>query len=617
MTTTTLTARYLTFADEARPSLNFFGRYSYSAVDGRTGMRKQTVLWFANPFPAGGANVTRATLRLWTRPLTGTGSHTLSVALAGKWANRFGSLTWQNKPAPTGPASSVTKTGALKAVSWDFDVAPQMQLVANGQAFAGLVVSTAVAEQVAIDYLSGKVPTLTVEWSQAPLAPGDLAPSAGRVVGEARPVLRWSFTDRAGDTTLRGLQVQTAATTGGFASPAWDSGVVDATAPELDLDKTSFPAPAAGVVVWWRVRHKDGAGLWSAWSTPTSFTFRPRPAVSLTSPPDTGLVSDPTPPVSWTATSQSRWQASIYVRTKGGPWQVHETSGVRIGQETTWQPSKTPPARLETAAQIKVWDSHDREGTPGVTPYVYDDQQFTFRASGTASPVMALVVTPSWPVMGASLSWSRAEQPDEWLVSRDGDQVLRVPGNTLLKAGSQVVYEATGLIAPHGVHTWTVAPIVNGKVSANAASVSLESRFPGSWLVDPDTGDRVCIIGDVDHGTDTPEDAASFTPLGAKHTIVITGSMRGREGKVDGLLAQLPHMPADQTVELWRKRLLRFKTDKGLVLRWVSERDDIPVLIDGVAVVPDNRTSYGGKGVWRVRFNWRQCAEYDFDGANL
>ena len=87
--------------------------------------------------------------------------------------------------------------------------------------------------------------------------------------------------------------------------------------------------------------------------------------------------------------------------------------------------------------------------------------------------------------------------------------------------------------------------------------------------------------------------------------------------KMDGLLAPIPHMPADQTVELWRKRMLRFKTDKGLVLRWVSERDDIPVLIDGVAVVPDNRTGHGGADVWRVRFNWRQCGEFDFDGANL
>lgn len=289
---------------------------------------------------------------------------------------------------------------------------------------------------------------------------------------------------------------------------------------------------------------------------------------------------------------------------------------MRIGAETTWRPSKPVRAGQQALAQVRIWDAYDRESTPGFTDYTYDDQQFTYSPSGAAVGVTALAATTQHPTPRLSLAWSRAEQPDEWLISRDGVQVLRAPGSALLRAGTQVVYDARNLLTPSGRHTWTVAPVVNGAVSKNAGVAEFESHHPGSWLVDPETGDMVCIVGDVDHGTATPEDSATFVPLGSQVAVVVTSGMRGREGKVEGVLAPISRMPADQTVALWRKRLLRFKSDRGLVLRFLSERDDIPVLISDVSVVPDARKAEGGP-LWRVAFNWRQAGEFDFDGTHL
>lgn len=238
--------------------------------------------YFTRPFPLG-VTVLSAKLRVYTYEVTSTGSRTLTLHLS---ADRpaYGWLTWNNAPGGMNPIA-VTKSGALPgATLWEFDVTEQMQAVSDGALWKGWRFSTSSTETLKIYGHDGGgpyVPELAVSWSDAPDAPSQLSPSSGGVIADPKPLLRWDYTDVAGDTEMAALQVQISASES-MASP-WDSGVVLASLPQLDLKGTSFPG-FTSASSWWRVRVRDGAGLWSQWSDPAETRYVGKATFTLVSP---------------------------------------------------------------------------------------------------------------------------------------------------------------------------------------------------------------------------------------------------------------------------------------------------------------------------------------------
>lgn len=284
---TSLRVTWATWVSQSAPTSNYFRKTGYLSVNNQSSHYKFAYLWFANPFPRTGANVLSAKLTLRTRAISGSGTVNLGVDLATPYPVGIGLMNWNTRASAAGHKVSMTKSAPLaENAAWTFDVTEMMQTVGSGYGFNGFILSTTNTRDINIqgNMSAALDPVLEVEWTEAPLAPDQLAPSTGQACGVALPVLRWSFWDHAGATGMQSAQVQVAASEDGFGSPLWDSGSLPLTETQLDLSGTDCPAPAVDTLRWWRVRNQDSAGLWSAWSDPVSWQWHPRLSVTLVQP---------------------------------------------------------------------------------------------------------------------------------------------------------------------------------------------------------------------------------------------------------------------------------------------------------------------------------------------
>jgi hypothetical protein len=108
--------------------------------------------------------------------------------------------------------------------------------------------------------------------SQTPNAPAGLSPADGAENVNVTVVLQSSaFGDPDAGDTHQATRWQVDDDSD-FSSPAWDD-------TDLDADKTAAAVPAdmlaPATTYYWRVRHQDSGGMWSAWSDAQSFTTAP------------------------------------------------------------------------------------------------------------------------------------------------------------------------------------------------------------------------------------------------------------------------------------------------------------------------------------------------------
>jgi hypothetical protein len=614
--TTKLRVQWATWVNQAAPTTNYFRKTGYVMVSNQSSHVKFSYLWFTNPFPRSGANILSATLTLRTRAISGAGTVNLGVDLATAYPVGISMMNWNTRASKSGNQVSLTKSAPLADNTvWTFDVTNMVQTVGAGYGFSGFIISTTNTRDILIQgNMSATLdPVLEVEWTEAPLPPDSLSPSTGQAVGSALPILRWSFWDHAGATSMQSAQVQVAATEDGFGSPLWDSGTVASTACQLDLAATTCPAPAVDTLRWWRVRNQDSAGLWSAWSDPVSWQWHPRPTVTLLQP-NGGVFSDPTPVIQWGYDGdmpQARWRASVSIL-DGSTWRVVAASGTVVSTETSWQPD-VGLARAGTARIIvDVWDGRDREATPGLALYSSASGNFEFQPSDTVAPVAGLAIETHGLMPTVDLTWSRSEVPDRIDVYRDGSVLSRHEGLDWLISGDD--YTMSDLTCPNGQHTWDVYAVVNG-VSSVAASVTATIRHAPTWLIDPATQERVCIVGDGDHDMTMPETVEEFAPIGATSKVRITSAQYGYEGSISGQLAPWFGLPDTETPRLWRERLMAWKADPGRQLTLLIE--DLQFHVGVTEITVASIKGHAGE-LFNVSFKFHQADRFIFgEGAAL
>lgn len=617
MTTVTLRAQYATWVQQDHPTSNWFRKTGYMSLYGKSGRSNMGIVWFANPIPRTGGNVLRATLTVKTRRINGSGVSQMTAQLCDAWSAHFGSVNWNSRPAGKLAQASLSKSNPLpENQSWAFDVTSQMQAVANGAPFYGFVLTTASQHQILVQgNMSASLdPSLSVEWIENPMPPEDLAPSTGQAVGGGSPVLTWRYRDFVGGDVLAACQVRTGASeTAVSSAPSWDSGEVATTVPQLDLSAVSgWTPPAADTVVWWQVRCKDSSGVWSGWSDPVSWQWHARPVVTLVQP-DGGTFSDPTPPIQWSVSGdmpQSRWLAAVQTL-QGSRWVTVASSGVVVSSETSW----TPDVGLATAGTARIivqaWDARAREATPGMATYGSVSGEFSFQPSATVEAVGNLTVTDMAPMPQAVLRFTRSEVPDRIDVYRDNVLLSRHEGLDFSGGGDD--YEVTDAACPNGRHTWKVWAIVNG-VASKSTAVTGEIAHPGMWLIDEDTGEKVCIVAaDKDLDMSMPEDVATFTPIGSSRRVDITSAQRGWEATCKGLIVGNPATMA--SAEEQRDIMLGWKADPGRQLRLLVSDLDILVCITKVQpwrTVQQTSPRFAGDSghVVQVSFDWHQVGGF-------
>lgn len=580
MTTVTIRAGVDTYADQAKATTNYGTSKSLALTTG-----KQVGWLYIEPKIPRGASVLSATLRLHAKGSWGAASVTVSAQrAAASW--KVSQLNWNNEPAVTGVVASKAVAGAVDGTEIALDVTAIFQTIAGGAANYGLRISSNSSTSHSIYALDSATfrPELDVTWSDAPDKPTTLSPATGQSVGIPKPVLRFDYTDVSGSTQLVAVQVQVDPAAN-WVTPAFDSGTVASSDPELNLANTTFAGLAANATTQWRVRVQDAAGLWSAWSDAHSFTYTTKGALTLVNPAAAApVVNDFTPPIDWTFTGRTQQSYRITVAQDDTPTKYLFDSGwvTSTATELTLPPKVLTKTGQAYRVSLYVRDTIARENTPNDPPWVSVVRTFTF-AEGASIPITGLTASQPYPGRPwVTLNWRRDSQPDAYNVLRDGVVVASgLDVQSLLQSdGSSSYTDKDG--AANVVHTWTVQAVVNGKTSSGNPTASLALTAPAVWLTDTDTDHLLPILG-VESPTFTMVDVANaYAPVGSSAVVRIVQAQRGLEGSISGRITDY----AGASAATWEANLLWMKRRPTLQLRLTIGSQSFRVVVGDVVVAP-------------------------------
>lgn len=584
-----------TWVGSSHPSANHAGTRVLSIENGAA----YAFVFFNRPFPLNAA-IVEAKLYLYTRSAWNI-SPTLTVRrVLERWnVNR---VNWNNQPDTGGVVTQVTKSSAQVHDEWAFDVTSALQTVANGGVWYGFRVGTDGARKD----LDANSARLEVTWSRAPQAPTTLNPSGGLAVATGKPTLSFDFTDHMGSTQLQAVHVQIDPS-GTFGTPAWDSGVVAATEPELDLTTTSYPALAGGQETRWRVRVQDGSGLWSEWSDPVRFRRDNKGTLTIDNPgaAPNDFVSEWTPPIFWSLTGETQKAWQVFVTPADDHTDVLHDTGRTKGTDNSWTlPKRVIEDDERYRVVVRVWDSKDRVRTPGDHVWTQAEREFAFREDGTPNPVTGLNANNLLPRPWVQLEWQRATAPDYFKVKRNGKVIEDdLDPDDLFVSGT--TYRWTDKdAAPNRRHDWRVQSFVNGKSSANNPEVTAKAEVRGIWLVDRERDIDVLIRGREPGEWTMGEDATTHYPLGDTKPVRITQSLRGWEGHITGTLVT----GAGLTAQEWQDRLLRIKSRPGEDLTLTLGQESLRVEAYNIVVAPTGNTPTNVL----VEFDFHQVGRLDY-----
>ncbi len=581
------------FSDSAAMAIQGTTRYSYLKFGLPSAMA---------PVPGRRVTVTAATLRVYTRGSWGV-TPTLSVSRVDRvWVP--GRVTWNTRPGVFSAEVTKSQSSAAEANEWSFDVTTFVQAIANGAVWNGLRISTTYATGPLWLYSTAArdavLPTLEVEWSEAPRAPVDLSPSGGRSVSLTKPVLQCDFVDRAGARRMQALHFQVN-TSNVWATPLFDSGTVAKSEPELDLATTTITALTNGTVYWWRGRVQDAAGLWSEWSDGVQFRRDTKGTLAITNPAvsPNNKVDEWTPPILATLTGRTLEAFSVAISDAADPgFDLYESG--RIADTTV---AHTLPKGVLTddrtyEVRVRAWDTLDRESTPGDPPFLAAFRTFTFREDVTVDPVANLTATQVGAAPWVDVSFTRASAPDKFVLKRNGRVVESgiLPGDVTTGGTGYTIRDDD--TPPHELVTYRVQAVVNGKTSANNPGVDVTVRPEGVWLRDRSRNLEVVIYGDDPVAWESPDQASDYQPLGSAETIRVTQGLSAYRGTVTGLLT------ADLGVSMKAldKRMMLFKARPNEILTMTTGTRTIRCRIGDVATWPtDDPRDFG------VSFTFRQC----------
>jgi hypothetical protein len=607
LTTVTLRNPNDTYVVATIPAANYHDRTTILTKSAGTGGEVRGLIWFPKPNIPLGAQVVSATLRMYQAGAE-AGSHTIKLQKITALSWLISKVTWANKPASTATGEvSLTQGAGPAGREWAFGVTAHIQAAVDGGVWSGWTIVSTTDEYLhfhsaqAVDLK----PVLEVVWSDAPEAPATLAPSSNRAVSVAKPVLRFNFTDIVGNTALQAVQVQVNPTNV-WTSPAFDSGTVVTSSPELDLSTTAYAGLAADASTWWRVRVQDAAGVWSDWSAGAQFQRKTKGTLAFTNPPVSGLITEPTPPIIWTLTgrTQRAWQLFI-TPADDNSTVLHNTGKVSNADTSYTLPVGVIKDDESYNAHLRVWDTIDREGTPSDQAYTYTVRTFTYDYDATIDPVTSLAVADQSPVPAALLTWSRATAPDSFVVRRNGVVVAaNLDPAELSTGGTGYAYTDRGA-DPNKSVTWSVHAIVNGKTSTPNPTVSATLRPVGIWLSDPARGIYVQLIDDEEGSWDMGEEGATWKPVGSKRAIRVTQALRGYEGGFSQLMIATS---STGTVAAKEAALWRLKETPGRVYFLTLSDLTIPVVISNLVVRPVPTKEI----VKRVSFRYTQDGDLPF-----
>jgi hypothetical protein len=597
-----------------RPSSNYT-KSGYEHIGGSAAQQvRYSYIRFNNPVPRGGTLIS-VKLHLFGAGNWGATAIPVSIQrVSQNWVDT--KLNYSNRPGVTGSVVTVTQTNPASGTEWVFDITALWQAIANGSASNyGFRISTTdtVTERLLYGFQASQYkPYLEVVWSDAPQAPTEMSPAGGASTTLAKPVLTFNFHDVSGSTAMGSCQVQINPTNS-FTAPAFDSGEVVTSDPELDLSTTAYAGLAVAATAWWRVRVKDAAGLWSSWSDPVYFVRGSRGTLTLNSPTG-GTIQDPTQDVLWTVSgaTQTAWQ--VIIEDDSNPGRPIYDTGRRSGATNSWTIPKGVIAHTDRIYRLTVrsWDDLTRTNTPGDKIHTEVVNAFSFAPDGTADPItnMTLVPRPS-KQPGVYIRWDRASAPDHYELRRQDysggpwhviDTDLD-PADLLVSGTTYQVLDRTA--TPYYTHWWRIIAKTSTGVKYGPIT-SGHFDVDTTWLEDMDTGKLVPILfregTDSIGGWDQPQVAVVAQPNNASKVIRITQGQAGLQGSCSGVIVD--GYAADANT--WKANLDWMRDRPDNVLRLTTNGWNLNVVIGDVVIAPW-RSRDDGPGAAQVSFNfWEQ-----------
>lgn len=557
---------------------------------------------------------------------TGWGTRTVwieTVAAPG-FDKGIGNANWNNQPGVTGATVGVTQANPADGTEWIWDLTARCQAIADaGKGWYGFRL-TVDNDGGPYKFYSSRspvfVPYLEVEVSDAPEQPTHLVPDGG-VVSLQRSTFRMDFTDYSGDQTMNALQVQIDAANNFVSGIDFDTGTVATDVPEYDSTLATpggtWAGLSGGASTWWRTRVRDGSNKWSPWSDPAQFTRQTKGTLTITNPPVSGLVTEYTPPITWTFTGTQTGYRVIIERVSTGslPNRVVYDSEFIAGTATSHD---IPRGVLtEAGAQyrviVRVRDQYEREDLPGDLPFITANRTFTV-TTGATTPVTGLAAD-ALVMFGAQspfveLTWTRATAPDSFTIERDGKIVeADLDPSEVLVSGTSYAYVDYGARA-NVAHTWKVHANVNRINSVDEDVTHDVVNSTGIWLYDNDL-DLVVEIGGTDAGEWTmPETAATHYPANSRKAVRITNALHGWAGSFSNGLLQKSY-DGSMTGFEWEKRMMQIKEHPNRPI-WINAGDRAfrAILFDIVCPLADSPQDPRDKG---VQFSFIQVNDFTFD----
>lgn len=562
----------------------------------------QAFLWFRSPAPAG-TTITSAVLTLTARGAS-TGSRVVDAyRVAESW--KESKLHWNNRPAVFPSTLATQAIGALAdGDKVTIDVTAMVQSWSSGAPNYGIRVSTnATTTHQFYAFNSANSPTLTVTWSDNPSKPSDLRPSEA-VTSLAKPHVTFTYEDLSGNTALAAVQVQISSSSS-FVSPVFDSGTVTTTESGLDLATTAYAGIAADATVYWRVRARDGAGLWSAWSDPVSMTRKAKPSVTITNL-GTGQAFDSSPPIIWDTTGGTQHRYRVLVDDVDDPDRIIYDSGIIQSAEET----HTVPAGLlfddhDYRVRVRVWDAENREASPGDPTYREASATFHLDTDATVAPVTGLTVTQDGANPYTLVEFQRSTTPDQFIILRDG-VTATVDAADIFVSGTTYRYRSH-YARPNWAHTYEVRAIVNGRTSAANPTVTFATKVEGLWLVDRDRQISVTLWGDDEGSWANEDDASVYTPINGSRVVRVVNGMRGLSGSLSGLLME----GFGKSFAAMEEDLYRLKSRPYQTVQLYAGDMSFEAIVGNITVAPSPRTREG-RVVKRVSFDFWQVAQLPF-----
>ena len=523
MTTRTLTVATDTTTRSVAPGTNYVANTWVEVASGSA----YGWLHFPRPFTRG-ATIISATLTLRSIATTDA-ARTITLQRHDRLVD-FSRVTWGHSQPGYHPGGATASSSSGAAADWTFDVTAHMQAVSDGAPWWGWRIASSSTSPIRFHsaqsaYPSAR-PVLTVVWSDAPDEPSDLSPSAGLAVSTPKPVLRFSYSDYGGSTEQSALHVQIASNAAMTAYP-WDSGTVVGTLPELDLAATDFPGLTSSTS-YWRVRVRDGAGLWSGWSQVASTRSVARPTVTMTEPAG-ATIMDPTPTIRWTTTGVQE-QFRVYVRVPGRAMPVYDSGRIASDALVHTIPVGFLLDDRTYTITVQSWDDVARTATPGAADWseasrtvTYDDDLATPAPSSVAAGQRGF--TPF-----VDVEWTAATTPDFFIITRRGGTVAKVaPAEVEVEPGVYAFTDRTAV--PHVENDYQVRSLIAGKRSA-PVTTWVRPQVAGVWLT---TDEHTACLAGADMGSPTLGARESIHEVGDR-VVVITDGLRGHEGDWSGVI---------------------------------------------------------------------------------